>query len=82
MKPAESAAIDLALHVAQANGLPFAYVRERHVEYTWTTHGSVRGGCGHRHHTLLSAARCVVHDQRACCAGGGYSDRAIRRVLA
>lgn len=45
----------------------------------YTTYGSVRRGCGHRHTTLTGADRCLQRDQRACASlgGGSYSDRAI-----
>jgi hypothetical protein len=42
---------------------------------TYTTVGSVRGGCGHNHTTIRGAARCARQDQRDCKAQGGYSDR-------
>lgn len=42
---------------------------------TYTTRGSVRGCCGHKHRTLEAAIRCVLADQRDCERAGGYSDR-------
>ena len=47
----------------------------------YTTKGSVRGGCGHKHRTLLSAHRCARRDQSGCTYMGGYSDRRIVHVL-
>jgi len=47
----------------------------------YTTWGSVRGCCGHRHRTLKAAKRCLEKDQRACAnlpGGNAYSDRHIR----
>ena len=43
----------------------------------YTTIGPVRHGCGHAHHTVSTAARCLARDQRACKSQRGYSDRAI-----
>lgn len=57
---------------------------------TFTTHGSVRGGCGHRHRTAKAAQDCCDRDQRACAGpdslyGGslsrGYSDRIVAVVI-
>lgn len=45
---------------------------------TYTTHGSVRGGCGHQHRTLAAALGCAEADQRDCREAGGYSDRHVR----
>lgn len=47
---------------------------------TYTTHGSVRGGCGHRHQHVGTALRCLECDQRDCRSVGGYSDRAVVRT--
>ena len=46
----------------------------------YTTWGSVRGGCGHEHRTLLAAYKCVRRDQRGCAGQGGYSDRHVRAL--
>lgn len=48
---------------------------------TYTTRGSVRGGCGHKHLTVSAAQRCADADQRACArlGGGAYSDRVVER---
>lgn len=49
----------------------------------YTTRGSVRGGCGHKHNTIAAAQRCCERDQRDCASlpgGKSYSDRVIRRV--
>lgn len=43
----------------------------------YTTEGSVRGGCGHKHKTLRTANACVSADSRACHQQGGYSDRKV-----
>jgi hypothetical protein len=45
---------------------------------TYTTDGSVRGDCGHRHRTLSGAIQCLARDQAGCKSQGGYSDRQIR----
>ena len=45
---------------------------------TYTTRGSVRGTCGHRHRTIGAAVRCLLADQSGCRNNGGYSDRVIR----
>lgn len=49
---------------------------------TYTTRGSVRGGCGHRHKTIESALACAERDARACASlgGGAYSDRRVART--
>lgn len=47
---------------------------------TYTTRGSVRGGCGHKHRTIKAAARCANEDQAECQKQGGYSDRELRRT--
>lgn len=47
---------------------------------TYTTKGSVRGCCGHKHRTLEAAVRCVRGDQRGCQSQGGYSDRRVVRT--
>lgn len=44
---------------------------------TYTTTGSVRGSCGHRHRTVSGAAACLGRDQTDCARQGGYSDRAV-----
>ena len=49
---------------------------------TYTTKGSVRGCCGHRHKTIRTALDCLARDQTAChnFGVGCYSDRQVRRV--
>jgi hypothetical protein len=47
----------------------------------YTTRGSVRGSCGHRHETPESAERCRSRDAADCRKAGGYSDRGVLRVL-
>lgn len=42
------------------------------------TIGSVRGNCGHKHHTPKSAAECCLKDSKGCKKQGGYSDRRIK----
>ena len=46
----------------------------------FTTAGSVRGGCGHKHRTLESAERCLCADARGCRKVGGYSDRSVYAI--
>ena len=46
----------------------------------YTTHGSVRGCCGHRHLTIAAAHKCVERDQRNCWRQGGHSDRHVAAV--
>ena len=49
---------------------------------TYTTEGSIRGSCGHRHRSIETAQKCVERDRRACAslAGGAYySDRCVVR---
>lgn len=46
----------------------------------YTTYGSVRGQCGHRHTTLDLAVLCLMKDRRDCKTQGGYSDREIMLV--
>ena len=48
------------------------------IRYTLT--GSVRGNCGHKHETIMAAAKCSVQDQRGCKSQGGYSDRDLRVI--
>ena len=47
---------------------------------TYSTYGSVRGSCGHRHTTEAAALQCLERDQRGCSRQGGYSDRHIVEV--
>lgn len=47
----------------------------------YTTVGSVRGTCGHKHRTLKRAYLCMASDSSACRKMGGYSDRHIERVF-
>lgn len=47
---------------------------------TYTCTGSVRGDCGHTHHTPQTAGRCCERDDRACAKQGGYSDRRVVAV--
>lgn len=41
----------------------------------FTSIGSVRGSCGHKHQSEAAAEACIAADQRACARQGGYSDR-------
>jgi hypothetical protein len=43
----------------------------------YSTYGSVRGCCGHRHQSMGAAEKCLAHDQAGCRSQGGYSDRSI-----
>lgn len=43
----------------------------------YTTIGSVRGRCGHKHHSIKTATACLMHDRRGCKSQGGYSDRDV-----
>ena len=45
----------------------------------YTTKGSVRGCCGHKHRTIGAAHSCIERDQKGCEKQGGYSDRYIER---
>lgn len=47
---------------------------------TYTTEGSVRGSCGHKHKTLESAIKCLQVDRDGCGAQGAYSDRQVVRT--
>lgn len=46
----------------------------------YTTRGSVRGCCGHKHKTIGAAVKCLKADQSGCQSQGGYSDRTIRAI--
>jgi hypothetical protein len=45
----------------------------------YTTTGSVRGSCGHKHRSIEAAEACLEQDRRDCrsLGGGAYSDRVI-----
>ena len=45
----------------------------------YTTKGTVRGNCGHKHRTLKSVHKFIERDQNGCAKQGGYSDRYIVR---
>lgn len=53
------------------------YLEEKETKGYWTTEGSIRRCCGHRHRTEEAAERCLKKDQRGCEAQGGYSDRIV-----
>lgn len=43
----------------------------------YTTEGSVRGCCGHKHKSIRTAYACFVRDYEGCRSQGGYSDRNV-----
>ena len=43
----------------------------------YTTKGSVRQSCNHKHRNIGTAVRCLLRDQVGCAKSGGYSDRGI-----
>lgn len=43
----------------------------------FTSIGSVRGSCGHKHKSEHAATACIAADQKACARQGGYSDRSV-----
>lgn len=45
----------------------------------YSTYGSVRGTCGHKHKSIAAARKCLEEDQKGCASQGGYSDREIYR---
>lgn len=47
----------------------------------WTTEGSVRGSCGHRHRTEDAADACIAIDDRGCKRGNGYNSYSDRRIV-
>lgn len=47
---------------------------------TYTTHGSVRGCCGHRHKTVEAAEACITRDGNGCRRAGGYTDRVVAEI--
>lgn len=46
---------------------------------SYSTTGSVRGCCGHKHRTIDSAVTCIEKDSAGCARQGGYSDRYVIR---
>lgn len=49
----------------------------------YTTHGSVCGGCDHKHRTLATAQACADRHHAAIArhnTRGAYSDRRVRRA--
>lgn len=48
----------------------------------YTTRGSVRGTCGHKHKTIEAAVKCQTRDAVRCgsLGGGAYSDRIVVRT--
>lgn len=56
------------------------YTVEPTIRY-YTTDGSVRGECGHRHRTAEAAEACARRDQIGCASVGGYSDRYVYAVM-
>ena len=55
---------------------PASFARTTH----YTTTGSVRGSCGHKHRSRELARACIARDHRGCEAQGGYSDRRVVKV--
>lgn len=53
---------------------------ERKMNTYYTTTGSVRGNCGHRHRSVVAAEQCRQSDANGCGMQGGYSDRRIVAV--
>lgn len=49
--------------------------------YTCGSGRNVRGNCGHKHRTIEAAERCLEQDARDCKRVGGYSDRALRKIV-
>lgn len=50
---------------------------------TYTSRGSVRGGCGHKHKTIAGAVECQTRDAVQCArlpGGKSYSDRHVERT--
>ncbi len=43
----------------------------------FTTYGSVRGCCGHKHTSRAAADKCLADDSSGCGSQGGYSDRQV-----
>ena len=48
------------------------------MRHHYTTWGSVRGTCGHKHRTIEAALACIYRDSVGCTRQGGYSDRHVR----
>ena len=46
----------------------------------YTTHGPLRGKCGHRHKNLDGAIDCLDEDEALCVSRGGHTDRQIFAV--
>lgn len=48
----------------------------------YVAHGSVRGNCGHKHRSVVSAQACCERDDSLCrsLGGGAYSDRSVMAV--
>ncbi len=46
----------------------------------YTTQGSVRGSCGHKHRMIDTAIKCAKRDMVGCGRQGGYSDRTILKI--
>jgi hypothetical protein len=47
---------------------------------TYTTTGSVRGCCGHKHREIGTALACIARDAAGCRSQGGYTDRHVVRT--
>lgn len=46
----------------------------------YTTHGNIRGQCGHLHKTAGTAEKCQARDSAGARKQGGYSDRYVAIV--
>ncbi|HSH25596.1 MAG TPA: hypothetical protein VLA13_08675 [Massilibacterium sp.] len=42
--------------------------------------GDIRGWCGHKHRSVITAQKCADKDQKYCESLGVYSDRAVYAV--
>jgi len=47
----------------------------------YTTEGSVRGSCGHKHLSEEAALKCLMKDRKGCESQGGYSDRKVVEII-
>lgn len=46
----------------------------------YTTSGSFRGSCGHKHRYIRTAQACLLEDAKGCASQGGYTDRVVQAV--
>ena len=47
----------------------------------YTTEGSTRKCCGHKHRSFRTAKACLLRDDRGCARQGGYTDRKVVRYV-